>query len=226
MADLDCLVRAQEGDLCARDEVFNENTGLIYMVIKRFSGRGYDSDELFQIGSIGLLKAIERFDTTSDYAFSTYAVPMIIGEIRRFLRDDNMVHISRKIKEDARKIAIVREQEQKQHNRSLTVDEVQKLTGLTHEEVVLATEAYTQPEELTEYQPVATIEDKEEIINRLLVKQLLDELDERDRKLIELRYICEKTQAQTAEILGMNQVGVSRREKDILKRMRIRINML
>ncbi len=226
MTDLDCLVRAQEGDLCARDEVFNENTGLIYMVIKRFSGRGYDSDELFQIGSIGLLKAIERFDTTSDYAFSTYAVPMIIGEIRRFLRDDNMVHISRKIKEDARKIAIVREQEQKQHNRSLTVDEVQKLTGLTHEEVVLATEAYTQPEELTEYQPVATIEDKEEIINRLLVKQLLDELDERDRKLIELRYICEKTQAQTAEILGMNQVGVSRREKDILKRMRIRINML
>ena len=223
MTDLDCLVRAQEGDLCARDEVFNENTGLIYMVIKRFSGRGYDSDELFQIGSIGLLKAIERFDTTSDYAFSTYAVPMIIGEIRRFLRDDNMVHISRKIKEDARKIAIVREQEQKQHNRSLTVDEVQKLT---HEEVVLATEAYTQPEELTEYQPVATIEDKEEIINRLLVKQLLDELDERDRKLIELRYICEKTQAQTAEILGMNQVGVSRREKDILKRMRIRINML
>ena len=219
-------MRAQEGDLCARDEVFNENTGLIYMVIKRFSGRGYDSDELFQIGSIGLLKAIERFDTTSDYAFSTYAVPMIIGEIRRFLRDDNMVHISRKIKEDARKIAIVREQEQKQHNRSLTVDEVQKLTGLTHEEVVLATEAYTQPEELTEYQPVATIEDKEEIINRLLVKQLLDELDERDRKLIELRYICEKTQAQTAEILGMNQVGVSRREKDILKRMRIRINML
>ena len=226
MADLDCLVRAQEGDLCARDEVFNENTGLIYMVIKRFSGRGYDSDELFQIGSIGLLKAIERFDTTSDYAFSTYAVPMIIGEIRRFLRDDNMVHISRKIKEDARKIAIVREQEQKQHNRSLTVDEVQKLTGLTHEEVVLATEAYTQPEELTEYQPAATIEDKEEIINRLLVKQLLDELDERDRKLIVLRYICEKTQAQTAEILGMNQVGVSRREKDILKRMRIRINML
>lgn len=226
MADLDCLVRAQEGDLCARDEVFNENTGLIYMVIKRFSGRGYDSDELFQIGSIGLLKAIERFDTTSDYAFSTYAVPMIIGEIRRFLRDDNMVHISRKIKEDARKIAIVREQEQKQHNRSLTVDEVQKLTGLSHEEVVLATEAYTQPEELTEYQPVATIEDKEEIINRLLVKQLLDELDERDRKLIVLRYICEKTQAQTAEILGMNQVGVSRREKDILKRMRIRINML
>ena len=226
MADLDCLVRAQEGDLCARDEVFNENTGLIYMVIKRFSGRGYDSDELFQIGSIGLLKAIERFDTTSDYAFSTYAVPMIIGEIRRFLRDDNMVHISRKIKEDARKIAIVREQEQKQHNRSLTVDEVQKLTGLTHEEVVLATEAYTQPEELTEYQPVATIEDKEEIINRLLVKQLLDQLDERDRKLIVLRYICEKTQAQTAEILGMNQVGVSRREKDILKRMRIRINML
>ena len=226
MADLDCLVRAQEGDLCARDEVFNENTGLIYMVIKRFSGRGYDSDELFQIGSIGLLKAIERFDTTSDYAFSTYAVPMIIGEIRRFLRDDNMVHISRKIKEDARKIAIVREQEQRQHNRSLTVDEVQKLTGLSHEEVVLATEAYTQPEELTEYQPVATIEDKEEIINRLLVKQLLDELDERDRKLIVLRYICEKTQAQTAEILGMNQVGVSRREKDILKRMRIRINML
>lgn len=226
MADLDCLVRAQEGDLCARDDVFNENTGLIYMVIKRFLGRGYDSDELFQIGSIGLLKAIERFDTTSDYAFSTYAVPMIIGEIRRFLRDDNMVHISRKIKEDARKIAIVREQEQKQHNRSLTVDEVQKLTGLSHEEVVLATEAYTQPEELTEYQPVATIEDKEEIINRLLVKQLLDELDERDRKLIVLRYICEKTQAQTAEILGMNQVGVSRREKDILKRMRIRINML
>ena len=171
MADLDCLVRAQEGDLCARDEVFNENTGLIYMVIKRFSGRGYDSDELFQIGSIGLLKAIERFDTTSDYAFSTYAVPMIIGEIRRFLRDDNMVHISRKIKEDARKIAIVREQEQKQHNRSLTVDEVQKLKALS---VKLAVELFRELREFNSGE-IDVILQRKDIAGTGLCRNLLDE---------------------------------------------------
>ena len=190
------------------------------MVIKRFSGRGYDNEELFQIGAIGLLKAIERFDVESGNKFSTYAVPMIIGEIRRFIRDDNLVHLSRKLKEDARKIAIVREHEQKINNKSLTIEELQKMTGLSYEEVVLASEAYEYPQELTEYNKSTMADDKESLINRLLIKQLLMKLDLKERKLIVLRYIYDKTQAQTAEILGMNQVGVSRKEKEILKKMR------
>ena len=196
------------------------------MTIKRFAGRGYDSEELFQIGSIGLLKSIEKFDTKSGYAFSTYAVPMIIGEIRRFMRDDSMIHISRKIKEDARKIAIVREQEQKTNNKTLTVDELVKLTGLSKDAIVLATEAYTPVESIAEYMPAAAVEDKESVLDQMVVRQLLDSLEEDDRRLIILRYVYEKTQTQTAEILGMNQVKVSRREKDILKIMRTRLNML
>ena len=203
-----------------KDKIFEENIGLIYMVIKRFSGRGYDNEELFQIGAIGLLKAIERFDVESGNKFSTYAVPMIIGEIRRFIRDDNLVHLSRKLKEDARKIAIVREHEQKINNKSLTIEELQKMTGLSYEEVVLASEAYEYPQELTEYNKSTMADDKESLINRLLIKQLLMKLDLKERKLIVLRYIYDKTQAQTAEILGMNQVGVSRKEKEILKKMR------
>lgn len=226
MTDIECIKKAQDGDIFARDKIFEENTGLIYMTIKRFAGRGYDSEELFQIGSIGLLKSIEKFDTKSGYAFSTYAVPMIIGEIRRFMRDDSMIHISRKIKEDARKIAIVREQEQKTNNKTLTVDELVKLTGLSKDAIVLATEAYTPVESIAEYMPAAAVEDKESVLDQMVVRQLLDSLEEDDRRLIILRYVYEKTQTQTAEILGMNQVKVSRREKDILKIMRIRLNML
>ena len=226
MTDIECIKKAQAGDIFARDKIFEENTGLIYMTIKRFAGRGYDSEELFQIGSIGLLKSIEKFDTKSGYAFSTYAVPMIIGEIRRFMRDDSMIHISRKIKEDARKIAIVREQEQKTNNKTLTVDELVKLTGLSKDAIVLATEAYTPVESIAEYMPAAAVEDKESVLDQMVVRQLLDSLEEDDRRLIILRYVYEKTQTQTAEILGMNQVKVSRREKDILKIMRTRLNML
>lgn len=218
--------RIREGDTSLRSQVFEENTGLVYMVIKRFGGRGYDKEELFQIGSIGLLKAIDRFDEQSSNTFSTYAVPMIIGEIRRFIRDDGIIHVSRKIKEDARKLAELREQNEKENNKELTLAEIEKATGLSREEIILASDAYSPPASLDVALPIATEENKDELIDRLMLKQVLQSLEECDRKLIELRYLCDKTQKQTAQILGINQVKVSRREKEILKRMRSRINMI
>ena len=123
------IQKAQEGDKAERDALVVSNFGLIYMVLKRFSGRGYEQEDLFQIGVIGLIKAIDKFDLNRDLSFSTYAVPMIIGEIRRFMRDDGMIHVSRQIKDNARKIAIVKEQLKKMNNFEPTIQELSELTG-------------------------------------------------------------------------------------------------
>lgn len=216
---------AQNGDKGAKDELFNENTGLIYMVVKRFLDRGYERDELFQIGAIGLLKAIERFDLTSGHAFSTYAVPLIVGEIRRFIRDDNMIHISRKIIDDARKIAVVREEMQKTNNKELTMEEVRQLTGLSFEEIAMATDAYIPMSDIDEVRAIHTNDNNEQVIDSITVNQLLMGLSSYDRRLVILRYIEQKTQRETAEILGINQVKVSRLEREILTKMRHKMSV-
>lgn len=228
------IQKAQEGDKEERDALVVSNFGLIYMVLKRFSGRGYEQEDLFQIGVIGLLKAIDKFDLNRDLSFSTYAVPMIIGEIRRFLRDDGMLHVSRQIKDNARKIAAVKENLSKMNNCEPTVQELAEATGLSCDEILVAIEATTEVESI--YQPICSGNDggqmiladqladvrksETELINRITVVQLLDSLEERDRKLIELRYLEGKTQTESARILGMNQVAVSRLEKKILLMLR------
>ena len=179
------------------------------------------------------MKAIERFDLERNLAFSTYAVPMITGEIKRFLRDDGMIHVSRQLKENARKIAIIREELTKTMNHEPTLEELEHATQLSSEEIVLAMGAMAEVDSIS--RPLTTgagheegmgltvldqLEDHREtedrIIDRIAVRQLLDKLDEKERQLVELRYMEGKTQAQTAVILGMNQVAVSRLEKKIL----------
>lgn len=230
-----CSIRkAQNGDKEERDALVTANIGLIYMVLKRFSNRGHEQEDLFQIGVIGLLKAIDKFDLSRELSFSTYAVPMIIGEIRRFLRDDGLIHVSRQIKDHARKIAMVKEEMKKNSNLDPTVEELAKATGLSVEEIVTAMEATTEVASI--YQPVAgqtdgsqlvladQLEDvkkrETELINKITVVQMLEHLGEKERRLIELRYMEGKTQSESAKILGMNQVAVSRLEKKVLLQLR------
>ena len=226
--------KAQEGDKEERDRLVTDNVGLIYMVLKRFSGRGYEKEDLFQIGAIGLLKAVDKFDLSRDLSFSTYAVPMIIGEIKRFLRDDGMIHVSRQIKDNARKVAAAKEALKKTNNCDPTVEELEKATGLTGDEILMAIEATTEVESI--FQPVAngtdgnqmilmdqledTKENEQELINRITILQIMDGLEEKNRRLLELRFWEGKTQSESAKILGMNQVAVSRLEKRILLSLR------
>ena len=231
------MKKAQNGDRKMREELISENLGLVYLVLRRFANRGHDMEELFQIGSIGLLKSIERFDLERNLAFSTYAVPMIMGEIRRFLRDDGMLHVSRQIKDNARKIAIVREELKKTMDHEPTLDELMRVTQLSKEEITLAMGATAEVDSIS--RPVAAgdgredgrcltlldqLEDKgeteENIINRITIRQLLAKLDEKEQMLVEFRYMQGKTQAETASALGMNQVAVSRLEKKILLHLR------
>ena len=228
------IEKAQKGNRTERDALVTANVGLVYMVLKRFLNRGHEQEDLFQIGVIGLLKAIDNFDLSRELSFSTYAVPMIIGEIRRFLRDDGLIHVSRQIKDNARKIAIAKEELKKTSNCDPTVQELQDATGLSAEEILSAIEATTEVESI--YQPIGNtseggkltladqLEDKQrseaELINRITVVQLLEGLEERERTLIELRYLQGKTQTESAKILGMNQVAVSRMEKKVLLSLR------
>ncbi len=230
------IAKAQAGDKEVRDRLITENMGLVYMVSGRFAGRGVEMEELNQIGAIGLIKAIDRFDPSLSYAFSTYAVPLIMGEIRRFLRDDGMIHVSRQIKENARKIAIIREQLKKTDNREPTVEELEKETGLAYEDIIMATQASIEVDSI--HRSVAgdkdrglTIEDQLEdrknfeapILNRIALTQVLDRLGEQESRLISLRYMENRTQAEVARILGTNQVAVSRMERKILGQLRQRL---
>lgn len=212
--------------------------GLVYMVARRFEGRGTDREELVQIGAIGLIKAIDKFDPGLPYSFSTYAVPLIIGEIRRFLRDDGMIHISRSVKENARKIAIVREKLKKTENKDPTLEELRELTGLEYEEIVTAMEATSEVDSI--YRPLAgedgdsltlgeKLADEKQfetpIVNSIALQQVMDTLEENENRLISLRYMQNRTQAETARILGTNQVAVSRMERKILTKLRQRLYM-
>jgi len=240
------IKRSQEGDKSAREVLVEKNLGLVHHIVKRFAGRGYDLEDLFQIGSIGLMKAIDKFDLSFDVKFSTYAVPMITGEIKRFLRDDGLVKVSRTLKENGFKIRYTMEKFVKETGREASLSEIMELTGLNMEETVMALEANVEVESIykTVYQgdgneiflvdkvvaggtgvgQVGTVagydSEKERLLNSMLVEQLLDELGEEERSLIVMRYFENKTQVEVARILGTNQVQVSRMEKKILHRMR------
>ncbi len=230
---LDAIAEAQRGDLKIREKLINENMGLVHMVAGRFLDRGLESEELCQIGVIGLIKAIDRFDPSLPYAFSTYAVPLIMGEIRRFLRDDGMIHVSRQIKENARKIANVRERMKKIDNAEPTMEMLKKETGLPYEDIILAMQAGAEVDSIQK--PVnsgdekqLTLEDQLEdgqrfenpILDHIALEQAVGELGEREQRLIRLRYMENRTQSAVAAILGMNQVAVSRLEKKVLSQLR------
>ena len=228
------LIRnSHDGDETARVQLVEENVGLVWCVVRRFYGRGVEPDDLFQIGSIGLLKAIDKFDVSFDVKFSTYAVPMISGEIKRFLRDDGMIKVSRSLKELSYKAYLVREKMQERLFREPTLEELAFEMQVAKEDLVMALDASNEVESL--YKPVYQkdgnevalldkLEEKEapeeKILNRMLLKQLLDGLPQDARQLIYLRYFANKTQTEVGQELGISQVQVSRMEKKILKTLR------
>ena len=225
--------KSHDGDKKARTQLVEENIGLIWCVVRRFMGRGVESEDLFQIGSIGLLKAIDKFDFSYDVKFSTYAIPMISGEIQRFLRDDGLIKVSRSLKELAYKAFLARERLQETLQRDPTLEELATDMVVEKEELVMALEASGEVESL--YKPVyqkdgnevpllEKLEEREcqedKMLNRMLLGQLLKELEKEERQLIYLRYFANKTQTEIGQELGISQVQVSRMEKRILKRMR------
>lgn len=227
------IEQSHSGDKEARDRLVSENLGLVWSIVKRFSGRGHEMEDLFQIGTIGLMKAIDKFDTAFDVKFSTYAVPMITGEIKRFLRDDGMIRVSRSLKETAAKLAAAQNRLQEKLGRDVTLQELSEETGISREEIVMALEANVEVESIYKsiYQSDGkeiTLMDKlpekrdenENLLNELLLAQLMGELSETERQLIELRYFKDKTQAEVAKYLDTSQVQVSRMEKKILLRLR------
>lgn len=225
--------RAHQGDKEARDTVFEENVGLIYSVAKRFLGRGVEMEDLFQIGSIGLLKAVDKFDLTFEVKFSTYAVPMIAGEMKRFLRDDGMLKVSRSLKENHYRLFQIREELEIKLGREPTLLELSQAMELPVEELVLTMESKTEVESLhkTIYQGEGTeisLMDKlpekenrqEQIFNKLFLEEILNTLNAKERQLIYMRYFQERTQTEIAKELGVSQVQVSRMEKKILGKLR------
>lgn len=235
--DLMLLSRSQAGEKEARERLVEKNLGLVHHIVKRFLGRGCDPEDLFQIGTIGLLKAIDKFDVSFEVQFSTYAVPMIQGEIKRFLRDDGMIKISRSVKENAWKINHAATKIAQEQGREATLEEVARETGLAPEEVVIAMDAGREVESI--YRSVSQTAEQEqllidklpeprdiqtELMNRLLVEQLMQELSDREQELIRLRYFEMMTQMQVADRLQISQVQVSRLEKKILLRMREKMN--
>lgn len=230
------IERSHAGDKEAREVLIENNLGLVHHIVKRFVGRGYDPEDLFQIGCIGLMKAIDKFDLQFDVKFSTYAVPMISGEIKRFLRDDGMVKVSRSVKENGWKITQARERLQYVLGREPTLQELQKETGLSLDDIVMALEAGVEVESIYKsvYQSdgneiylidqlMGDQNEKEYLLNQMLVSQLLDELQGTEKELILLRYFQGKTQVEIARRLGISQVQVSRLEKKILQKMREKV---
>lgn len=226
---LELLERARLGDREARDAVVEQNLPLVKHLAKRFLDRGREFDDLFQYGCIGLLKAVDRFDPAFGTAFSTYAVPVILGEIRRFLRDDGSVHVARSIKENARRISAAREQCLQSGEKEPTIEELSKKTGVSCADVLLALNAQQSPRSLDacldaegELRLGDTLgaDCMEEVERRLLLGSLLKVLPREDMRLIALRYFHSQTQTQIAKTMGISQVQVSRRESRILKRLR------
>ena len=230
------ILRAQQGEEEALRRLVSDNTGLVYSVAKRFFNRGCETEDLLQIGMIGLIKAIKRFDVSYGVAFSTYAVPMIIGEIKRFLRDDGMIKVSRNIKENGYKIARCRETLSQELGREPHVQEISQQLHLSCEDVVLAMEADCEVESI--YRPLSpNVEEEnymidqlksekdenEEIFTSIFLEMGIEQLEEKEKQLIVMRYFKDMTQSQVAEKLNMTQVSVSRMEKRILKFLRQRL---
>ena len=227
------LKKIKSGDTAAREEFLTGNLKLVLSVIKRFSGRGESADDLFQIGCIGLIKALDNFDVTQNVKFSTYAVPMIIGEIRRYLRDNNAVRVSRSMRDTAYKALSVKEEMQKKLQRDPTAEEIAKELSLPRRDVVVAMEAIVDPVSL--FDPVYNddsdslyimdqIRDKKETdsgwIEEISIKQAVASLSEREKNILSLRFYGGKTQTEVAKQIGISQSKVSRLEKSALSQIK------
>lgn len=230
------IIDAQNGNQEIMAKLIEENNGLIWSIVKRFQGRGYELEDLYQIGSIGFIKSIKRFDVSYDVKLSTYAVPYILGEIKRFIRDDGSIKVSRSIKELAMKIKDVEERYLREKGEEITVLQIAKELKVSKEEVAIALDSLRPTVSIYEdsynneeggisfLDTLSTNEDEaENLSNKLAIKQLIGSLEERERQLILLRYYKNKTQLEVAKILGISQVQVSRIEKRILNSMKKKI---
>lgn len=233
MRDNTALIeRVREGDKQAENRMVEENMGLVYSIARRFLNCGYDAEDLTQIGAIGLIKAVKKFNPEFNVQFSTYAVPMITGEIKRFLRDDGAVKISRTLKENAMKGWRCEELLRRKLNRQPTINEISKESGIDAESLIEAFEAATPPESI--YESVYDNGDKEirlldtitgeeiedGVINKVMIDDILSRLTEREKEIILLRYFRGKTQSEIAKIIGVSQVQISRIEKKAIERIR------
>ncbi|WP_227766075.1 RNA polymerase sporulation sigma factor SigF [Zhaonella formicivorans] len=230
------LTKAKNGDASARETLINCNLKLVFNLVQRFENRGYELEDLFQIGTIGLMKAIDKFDFSYNVKFSTYAVPMIIGEIRRFLRDDSPVKVSRAVKETAYKIHRTRENLIKELGREPTISEIAERLEVPREEIINAMEAVQMPTSIHEtlYQdegdPIYILDqlsdekEQESWFDKIALKEVLKKLPEKHRQVILLRFFQDKTQIEVAQVVGLSQVQVSRIERQALKNIKELLN--
>lgn len=229
---MECLRRYREGDKTARDELVNGNLRLVLSVIQRFTNRDSNLDDLFQVGCIGLIKSIDNFDVSQNVRFSTYAVPMIIGEIRRYLRDNNAIRVSRSLRDTAYKAMQVKERLTTEKGEEPTIEEIAKEMELSREEVVMALDAIVEPISL--YEPVYsdsgdTIYVMDQVgdrnddtnwLNEITLKEAMRNLSPREKKIINLRFFKGKTQMEVSSEIGISQAQVSRLEKGALDRIK------
>ncbi|MFS1512280.1 RNA polymerase sporulation sigma factor SigF [Chengkuizengella sp. SCS-71B] len=228
------IALSQTGDMVARDTLVNSNIRLVWSVVQRFLNRGYEPDDLFQIGCIGLLKSVDKFDLSYDVKFSTYAVPMIIGEIQRFLRDDGTLKVSRSLKEMANKVRKIKDELTKKLNRIPTISEIAKELEVTPEDVVFALEANKPPSSIHETvfendgDPITLMDQisddsQDKWFENIALNEAIQSLSEREQLIVYLRYYKDQTQSEVALRLGISQVQVSRLEKKILRTIKAQI---
>ena len=226
---------AQENNEEAMEILIKNNSGLIWNIVKRFIGRGYETEDLYQIGSIGLIKAIKRFDITLDVQLSTYAVPYIMGEIKRFIRDDGIIKVSRQTKELAIKIKQIQNEYMNKTGEEISITKISEILKTSKEEIAAAIESNntvdsiysTETQDKDERMLIEKIkEDKDEymnLVNKITLNEMINNLEEREKKVVILRFYKEQTQAQVGKILGITQVQVSRIEKKVLEKMRLKL---
>lgn len=225
------IIKAQQGDKEILEKILKENNGLVWSIVKKFIGKGIEIDDLYQIGCIGFIKAVKRFDVNFNYQLSTFAVPYILGEIKKFIRDDGMIKVSRNIKELGLKIREIENHYNRKELDMPTTKELAKMLNVKEDEVVIALDARKQVESINEEiyedgkcqkieQIIPKVDEQNKIIDNLTIKEMVNNLDSRDKQIINLRFFKEKTQSQVANILGISQVQVSRLERRILNDMK------
>ena len=225
------ILKAQSGNKEIMTKLVTENSNLIWSIVTRFKDRGYEIEDLYQIGCIGFIKSIKRFDTNYEVKLSTYAVPYILGEIKRFIRDDGPVKVSRSIKELSYKIKLIQNEYISKKGRDIQIEELAKLLKVSKEDIVIAMDSNNTVEsidrkvndsdDLTIMDKLkSNVDQEKDIVNKITIKTLIEGLDEKSKKIIMLRYYRGKTQSQVAELLGVTQVQVSRLEKKILSSMK------
>lgn len=232
------IIEAQKGNQDMMTKLIEENNGLIWSIVKRFKDRGYELEDLYQIGTIGFIKSIKRFDTEFEVKLSTYAVPYILGEIKRFIRDDGSVKISRSIKELSMKIREIQNRNLREKNEDISINEIAKELKISKEEVAIAIESmnpivsiydnsYSNDESGISFADTLStkVDEAEQVVNKISLNSVIDNLEKREKEIIMLRYYKNRTQMEVSKILGISQVQVSRIEKKILMMMKEKLAM-